>query len=122
MSARPAAGDLPGLARHVAAFIRERDWEQFHSPKNLAMSVAIEAAELMEVFQWLDPKQSERVADDPELRRQVEEEAADVFCYLLSLANRVGFDLGAALLSKMEKNALKYPADRFRGRSGRQEP
>lgn len=122
MSARPAAGDLPGLARHVAAFIEERDWEQFHSPKNLAMSVAIEAAELMEVFQWLDPQQAERVGADPELKVQVEEEAADVFCYLLSLSNRVGFDLGEALLKKIEKNAVKYPADRFRGRSGRCEP
>lgn len=118
----PDPSHLPSLAAHIAAFIRERDWEQFHSPKNLAMSVSIEAAELMEVFQWLDPQQAERVADDPELKQQVKDEAADVFAYLLSLSNRVGFDLGEALLAKMEKNARKYPADTSRGKSGRREP
>ena len=122
MSERPSPSDLPGLAKHVAAFVAERDWEQFHSPKNLAMSVSIEAAELMEVFQWLDPQQAEKVADDPILRKAVEEEAADVFAYLLSFSNRVGFDLGEVLLAKMERNAVKYPAGEFRGRSGRREP
>lgn len=122
MSGDRTARDLPALARHVASFIAERDWEQFHSPKNLAMSVAIEAAELMEIFQWLDPQQAEHVGRDPELKARVEEEAADVFAYLLSLANRLDIDLGEALLRKMERNALKYPADKFRGRSGVREP
>jgi dCTP diphosphatase len=122
VSADPRTRDLAALSAHVAQFIRERDWEQFHSPKNLAMSVAIEAAELMEIFQWLDPQQAERVGTDPELRARVEEEAADVFAYLLSLTNRLNIDLGEALLKKMERNAIKYPAEAFRGRSGSREP
>ena len=97
------------LAQTVEAFIAERDWHQFHTPKNLAMSVAIEAAELMELYQWED------AAD----RARVEEEAADVLAYLLSLSNRLGFDLGEALLRKMDRNALKYPAAEFRGKARR---
>jgi dCTP diphosphatase len=116
------AKSLPALQRLVADFIRQRDWEQFHSPKNLAMSISIEAAELMEIFQWLDAAQADRVGQDPELRARVEEEIADVFAYMLSLANRLDIDLGEALVKKMERNAVKYPADAFRGRSGAQEP
>ena len=119
---RPDVKSLPALGKLVAEFIRARDWEQFHSPKNLAMSISIEAAELMEIFQWLDAAQADRVGQDPELRARVEEEIADVFAYVLSLANRLEIDLGDALVKKMERNASKYPADAFRGRSGAKEP
>lgn len=118
----PDAKSLPALARMVREFIRARDWEQFHNPKNLAMSISIEAAELMEIFQWLDAAQADRVGQDPELRARVEEEIADVFAYMLSLANRLEIDLGEALIRKMERNASKYPAEAFRGRSGAREP
>ena len=97
------------LAEKIEGFISERDWHQFHTPKNLAMSAAIEAAELMELYQWTETADVERV----------KEEAADVLAYLLSLSNRLGFDLGDALLAKMDRNALKYPADQFRGIAGR---
>jgi len=115
-SPEPDASSLPSLAREVSRFVAEREWEKYHSPKNLAMSVAIEAAELMEIFQWLDPGEADRELLDPATRTRVEEESADVLAYLLSLANRTGIDLGRALLKKMEANQLKYPADRFRGK------
>jgi myo-inositol-1(or 4)-monophosphatase len=118
----PASADLAGLAHRIAQFVAEREWQRYHTPKNLAMAVAVEAAELMEIFQWLDPDQSDRVRRDRKLRARVEGEMADVLAYLLSLANRLDIDLASALAHKMEKNRRKYPADKFRGRSGRREP
>ncbi|MBI4864004.1 MAG: nucleotide pyrophosphohydrolase [Candidatus Riflebacteria bacterium] len=112
------ARDLSALAREIGLFVAEREWERFHTPKNLASSVAIEAAELMEIFQWLDPGQSDRAGLDPVLMSRVKDESADVFAYLLSLANRLGFDLGQALLDKLERNRRKYPVERFKGRFG----
>ena len=98
----------------VQRFVDERDWQRFHTPKNLAMSVAIEAAELMELFQWIESDEADRRAD--EQREALEDEVADVVCYLLSLANATGIDVAAAVERKLRKNAEKYPADRFRGR------
>lgn len=106
------------LRELVRQFVRERDWEQFHTPKNLSMSLAIEAAELMEHFQWLTPEQSRAMAADPARRDAAGEELADVLCYGLALANELGLDLAAAIRAKMIKNAAKYPADQFRGRYG----
>jgi NTP pyrophosphatase (non-canonical NTP hydrolase) len=104
------------LREAMRAFVAEREWEQYHTPKNLAMSLAIEAAELMEHFQWLEPAESRAVAQSPEVVAQAAEELADVLCYALSLANVLQLDLSRAVLEKLAKNALKYPADRFRGR------
>ncbi|MCA9269850.1 MAG: nucleotide pyrophosphohydrolase [Planctomycetales bacterium] len=109
---------MADLRSVVAAFVDERDWRKFHTPKNLAMALAIEAAELMEHFQWLTPDASRRVAADPQKLAEVGEEVADVLCYTLAIANELGLDLSAAMESKMVKNALKYPADQFRGRYG----
>jgi NTP pyrophosphatase (non-canonical NTP hydrolase) len=106
------------LKRVVAEFVTARDWEQFHTPKNLAMSAAIEAAELMEHFQWLTPAESQKVIEKPDELVAIGEELADVCCYLLALANTLGIDVAAAIEDKMKKNARKYPADEFRGRSG----
>lgn len=100
----------------VRDFVNERDWSQFHSPKNLSMSVAIEAAELMEHFQWLDAAASREVKKDAAAMEEIQEEVADVLCYLLSFANALDIDLDAALRDKMIKNARKYPADQFRGK------
>lgn len=105
------------LRRAVQAFVDERDWRKFHTPKNLAMSLAIEAAELMEHFQWLDVSESIEHGCDPVHRGEITDEIADVCCYLLSLVNALDVDLSDAVLSKLIKNAQKYPADTFRGRS-----
>jgi NTP pyrophosphatase (non-canonical NTP hydrolase) len=110
------------LRQVVDRFVAERDWHQFHTPKNLAMSLAIEAAELMEHFQWLTPDQSWRVADQPDKKSQVGEELSDVFCYLLALANELKLDLATALEAKMVKNAEKYPAEHYEGFFGPEDP
>ena len=110
------------LRQLVREFVDARDWQQFHSPKNLSMSLAIEAAELMEHFQWLTIEQSMRVAQDADKLASVSEEIADVFCYLLAITNALDIDLAAAFQSKMEKNKSKYPAERFRGRYGHDDP
>jgi NTP pyrophosphatase (non-canonical NTP hydrolase) len=104
------------LRETVRRFVNDRDWRQFHSPKNLSMSLAIEAAELMEHFQWIDVAESRRVADDAAKLADVREEIADVLCYVLALANELEIDLATALRDKMVKNAIKYPAERSRGR------
>jgi len=112
-----------GQLRHqVAEFVDQRDWNQFHSPKNLAMSLAIEAAELMEHFQWLTPEQSRQVATDQRRCEAVAQEMADVLCYLLALANQLDVDLATAVRQKMVVNERKYPAHEFRGRYGPDDP
>jgi dCTP diphosphatase len=111
-----ASTTLAELREVVRRFVDERDWRQFHSPKNLSMSLAIEAAELMEHFQWIDIAESRRVGDDPATLAEIREEIADVLCYLLALANELDIDLTAAVRDKMVKNAAKYPAEQSRGR------
>jgi NTP pyrophosphatase (non-canonical NTP hydrolase) len=106
----------------MQAFVAERDWQQFHSPKNLSMSLAIEAAELMEHFQWIDVPESRRVKDDPVKLAAIGEELADVLCYGLALANELGLDVSETMQRKMVKNAAKYPAAEFRGRYGKDDP
>jgi len=106
------------LREQVAEFVAARDWHQFHAPKNLAMALAIEAAELMEHFQWLTVARSRELKHDPQRRAAVAEEMADVGCYLLALANELEVDLSQAIGQKMVKNAAKYPAEEYRGRYG----
>jgi len=110
------------LRRIVGEFVDCRDWHQFHTPKNLSMSMAIEVAELMEHFQWLTPEQSRAVAEQPERLGEVADEMADVLCYLLAMANELKLDLAAALEAKMVKNAKKDPAEAYRGRVGPNDP
>ena len=106
------------LRQIVAEFVDDRDWQQFHSPKNLAMSLAIEAAELMEHFQWVTVEASRAVREDPAKLGEVSDELADVLCYALALANEMGIDVSDSVRRKMEKNATKYPAAEYRGRYG----
>jgi NTP pyrophosphatase (non-canonical NTP hydrolase) len=106
------------LKQLVAQFVGQRDWHQFHTPKNLSMALAIEAAELMEHFQWLDAEESRAVARDAARRAAVAEELSDVVCYALALASEMGIDVSDSLRKKMVKNAQKYPVDEFRGRWG----
>ena len=112
------ATTLAELSAVVSTFVDERDWQQFHTPKNLSMALAIEVAELMEHFQWIDGDASRRVADDAEKRAEVAEELADVLCYTLAIADELGIDLAASLEAKMVKNREKYPAEEYRGRYG----
>ncbi len=108
------------LREVVRTFVDERDWQQFHSPKNLSMAMSIEAAELMEHFQWITPEASREL--DKEARAAAGEELADVLCYALAIANELDLDLTSTLLKKMEKNRAKYPAAEFRGRYGMDDP
>ena len=106
------------LIKLVDDFVAERQWEPFHDPKNLSASIAIEAAELMEHFQWLRSDQLDSIRDDKEKMAEITEEVADVAAYLLSFASTMEIDISSALADKMKKNALKYPKDEFLGRSG----
>ncbi|MCD9125777.1 nucleotide pyrophosphohydrolase [Luteimonas fraxinea] len=107
--------DIEALRAALRAFALERDWEQFHSPKNLALSVSIEAAELLEHFQWLTEAQSRDLSE--EQRQQVGHEIADVLLYLLQLADKLDIDPVAAAHQKLAMNAAKYPVDRAKGTS-----
>lgn len=91
------------------AFVDERNWRIHHAPKNLAMSLAIEAGELMEHFQWCDVETSRAMRNDPGKVHEIGEELADVVCYALALANALELDLSEAIKAKMLKNAIKYP-------------
>ncbi len=103
------------LRRRVAEFVAARDWEQFHTPKNLSMSVAIEAAELMEHFQWLTQEQAAVAVQDEAKRAAVADELADVLIYALGLANTLDVDVSTAILSKLERNERRFPAGEWRG-------
>ena len=105
------------LKQAVARFASDREWEPFHSLKNLSMSIAIEASELMERFQWLEGAESNKGIENLEERTAIEEELADVFIYLLQFANRADIDLATAARHKLELNAEKYPVEKSRGRS-----
>jgi NTP pyrophosphatase (non-canonical NTP hydrolase) len=107
---------LAQLRALLAEFVRARDWQPYHDAKNLAMSIAIEAAELMEHFQWLRTDELPAALGNPQRRAAVAEELADVLCYALALANTLDLDVSAAVADKVAKNARKYPVERFRGR------
>jgi NTP pyrophosphatase (non-canonical NTP hydrolase) len=111
-----ATTTLAALKELVRQFVAERDWEQFHSPKNLSMGLAAEAAELMEHFLWVEGEASRQVVQDPVKLGEVADEMADVAVYLLNLSNNLGLDLSEAIRNKLAKNALKYPVAKYRGR------
>jgi NTP pyrophosphatase (non-canonical NTP hydrolase) len=103
------------LAARLRTFAQDRDWEQFHTPKNLAMALSVEAAELLELFQWLTPEQSYTVTTIPAEAQRVREELADILLYLVRLADILGVDLDAAVEAKLAVNARKYPVEVSRG-------
>ncbi|MGH8130700.1 MAG: nucleotide pyrophosphohydrolase [Steroidobacteraceae bacterium] len=107
--------DLAELKERLREFVAERDWERFHSPKNLAMALSVEASELVELFQWLTEEES--AALDGDRRRRVADELADVLWFLVRLADRLDIDLLQAAETKFGQNANKYPAERVRGRA-----
>lgn len=104
---------LEALRDQLRAFVRERDWDRFHNPKNLAMALVAEAGELVEPFQWLTPEQAERLP--PDALEAVSHEIADVLIYLVELADRLGVDPLAAAERKLALNAAKYPVDKAKG-------
>lgn len=106
------------LRSQVAEFVAARQWEPFHTPKNLSMSLAIEAAELMEHFQWISGEAADQVLQQPQSLQAIGEELADVICYALALANRLQIDVSTTLAAKMQKNASKYPVEEYLGRYG----
>jgi NTP pyrophosphatase (non-canonical NTP hydrolase) len=110
-----AMRDLADLKQRLRVFVAERDWDQFHSPKNLAMALSVEASELVELFQWLT--EAESAAPDAERRRRAADELADVLVYLVRIADRLDIDLLQAADEKLRSNAVKYPAERVRGQA-----
>ena len=110
---------LQEIKERISDFARERDWEQFHLPKNLSMAIAAEAAELMEHFLWQSPEQSCRDLDVEAVRAAVSEELADIVIFAIQFANVSGIDLAAAIDAKIERNAAKYPVDKARGKSAK---
>ncbi|MEZ6103589.1 MAG: nucleotide pyrophosphohydrolase [Pirellulaceae bacterium] len=119
MSGNDRETSIDELKQLVEQFVSQRDWHQFHAPKNLSMALAIEAAELMEHFQWISTEESRQLAaGDVQRLQPVREELADCICYCLALANEMQIDIATAVRDKMVKNAIKYPADQFRGRYG----
>lgn len=106
---------VASLREKMALFVKERDWEQFHGPKNLSMALATEVGELMEHFLWIDDPGSREVRNDPIKMQAVGEEIADVTGLILALCNSLQMDLSQAIHDKMAKNAIKYPVDRCKG-------
>jgi len=107
---------ITDLKNLVEDFVAERNWEPFHDAKNLSASIAIEAAELMEHFQWVRSEDLKSIADDAGAMAQIREELADIMAYTLSFATTMDIDVSTALAEKMKKNAAKYPSAKFRGR------
>lgn len=108
---------IADLRRRVAAFVAERDWEQFHSPENLSQAIAIEAGELMEHFLWLTREEAALTLREGAKRAAVVDELADVLIYALSMANALEVDVSAAILKKLERNEHRFPVESWRGRA-----
>lgn len=106
-------GEFSRLREEIRAFVAERDWDQFHTPKNLSSALCVEAAELLEHFQWLPTGSGDEL--NPAKLQQVRHEMADVLVYLIRLADKLDVDLSAAVSEKMILNRVKYPADKVRG-------
>jgi len=100
--------DIRVFQKELTTFAAERDWEQYHTPKNLAMALSVEVSELVEIFQWLTPEQSTAIMESGE-KEHVEEELADILIYLIRLADKLDVDLEQAVAEKIVKNGVKYP-------------
>ncbi|KUJ68719.1 nucleotide pyrophosphohydrolase [Streptomyces albus subsp. albus] len=103
------APDVAALQRRLAAFAAARDWQPFHTPKNLAVALSVEASELVEIFQWLTPEESARVMEHPESAAKIEDEVADVLAYLLQFCGVLGVDPLSALAAKIDRNEQRFP-------------
>ena len=99
----------------IKKFVNERDWDQFHSPKNLSMALSVEASELVEIYQW--QKEDDYKTDDVKIKDAVKDELVDIFFYLMRMCHKTNIDLEKSFYEKMEKNRTKYPVDKFKGKS-----
>lgn len=107
--------DIEELQKKIIEFRDARDWEQYHTPKDLAISISLEAAELLEIFQWKGPQEVEAIKSDPEGRKRVKEELGDVLIYALNMCHAFGFDPSKVILEKLEINEKKYPVEKAKG-------
>ena len=107
---------VAALKAAIHDFVAARDWYQYHTPKNLAMCIAIEAAEIMEHFQWQSLADSTSLMADPDKRAEVADELADVLIYCLSFANSTGIDVAAAIQKKLARNEVRFPIEKVKGR------
>lgn len=114
-----ATTNLQTIRDAVAQFTRDREWEQFHAPKNLSMAIAAEAAELMEHYLWCTPEDSAKITNNEAKKTAVAEELADVVILALQFANMTNIDVAAAVSAKIEKNAIEYPVGKARGRASK---
>ena len=108
--------EIKSLQQLVHDFVKVRDWTKYHSPKNLAMSIAIEAAELMELFQWLSTEEAENPITIKQLRQEIEDEVADVFIYLLSFSNICNIDINTVIRRKMNRNETRFSIEKIKGK------
>lgn len=111
--------ELEKLQKKINTFCEDRDWDQFHSPKNLVMALMGEVGELTEIFQWLDCEESRKVMDDPKKANSTKEEVADVFIYLMRIASKLDIDLIKVAEEKLKLNEEKYPVSKSKGRSNK---
>lgn len=109
--------DLTRLNSEIEKIVTDRDWDQFHSVKNLAMALSVESSELLEIFQWMSEADSNNVKNDPKNLAKLQDEVADVFYYLLRIVHKADINLEEALLNKLKKNVEKYPVEKSRGNS-----
>ncbi len=108
---------LENIQSKIKRFVKKRDWEQYHSPKNLSMSIAIEAAELMEHFQWLTIEQSKKLLKNKTKREEIEDELADIAIFILDFCNMFNIDIETSIVRKLNKSAKKYPATIVKGKA-----
>ncbi len=109
--------DLPKLNAEIEKIVSDRDWDQFHSVKNLAMALSVESSELLEIFQWMSEADSNNIKNDPKNLAKLQDEVADIFYYLLRIVHKSEINLEEAILNKLKKNIEKYPVEKSRGNS-----
>jgi dCTP diphosphatase len=109
--------NLEKIMNEIRTFSKDRDWDQYHSVKNLTMALSVECSELVEIFQWLSEKESNEIAKNEQLIPKVRDEVADILIYLFRITDHLNIDIEEAIFSKMKKNALKYPVELARGNS-----
>ena len=103
------------IKTRILNFIEERDWTKYHNPKDIAISISIEASELLELFQWTKEQDVKEITSNPQKRQKIADELADIIIYCLSLSNAIDIDVSQAISEKIDKNSAKYPVDKIKG-------